>query len=345
MFANRARSGRLGAALVLTLTLAAPATAGEVLEGVQARGILRCGVSEGIPGFSEQDASGQWRGLDVDFCRAVAAAAVGDPDKVKFVPLSAAARFPALQAKTIDLLVRNTTWNLMREAVLKVQFPAVLLLDGQGFMVPAGSQVGAPEDLAGATVCVARATTSERNLRAYFEDRRLAVTPLLIESAREVATAFYAGRCLAYTSDAAQLAAMRLLAPGGPEGYRILPQRISKEPLGPVIWAGDPEWATVVRWVLFALILGEEEGVTQANLDQVLAERRTLISHLQDDEKRQLADAMGLKPGWAARALKAVGNYGEMYERNLGSASPLKLDRGPNRLWRDGGVMYAPPID
>ncbi len=226
---------------------------------LKARGVLRCGVSEGIPGFSQRDASGRWTGLDADFCRAVAAAVLGDADKVEFVPLKASLRFQALEARRVDLLARNTTWTLTREAVLGVQFPAVLFYDGQGFMVPAASKVSTAKELDGATVCVEKGTTHERNLARYAGRNGLILTPLAIDSAGEVAFAFFAGRCAAYSSDSAQLVAARLKAPAGPEGYRILPERISKEPLAPAVWGGDPRWASVVRWVLFALILAEEE--------------------------------------------------------------------------------------
>jgi general L-amino acid transport system substrate-binding protein len=340
-----ARPVQLGALLCLSLTLQPPVHAGEVLDAVKARGVLRCGVSEGIPGFSEQDAGGRWRGLDADFCRAVAAAVVGDPDRVQFVPLRASTRFPALQARRIDLLVRNTTWTLTREAMLKVQFPAVLFFDGQGFLVPAGSGITAAEQLQGATVCVEKGTTHERNLRDYFGARGLAVTPLVIDSAGEVAQAFFAGRCRAYTSDASQLAAMRLRAPEGPQAFTILPERISREPLAPAVWGGDPEWASVVRWVLYGLILAEEHGATRDTVDTVLAGGRTPLSRLTGAERDVLARALDLPPGWGLRAVKAVGNYGELYDRNVGAGSPLGIDRGLNRLWSQGGLMYAPPID
>lgn len=319
--------------------------AGEVLEALKSRGTLRCGVSEGIPGFSERDAAGRWQGFDVDICRAVAAAVFGDGERVEFVPLRASARFPALQARKIDLLLRNTSWTLTREAILKLQFPAILLYDGQGFMVPADSSVQAPTDLAGATVCVEKGTTHMRNLRDYFGARDLSVNPLTIDSATGVVEAFTAGRCQAYSADTSQLAAARSRLPGGRQSWRILDERISKEPLAPVVWGGDQEWTTLVRWVIHALILAEESGATQANLDQVLAEGRTPLSRLSHDERTLLARNLGLTPGWAVRAVKTVGHYGELFERHLGPDSPLGLERGPNRLWTQGGLLYAPSID
>ncbi len=321
------------------------AYAGEVFDALKSRGTLRCGVSEGIPGFSEPDAAGRWQGFDVDICRAVAAAVFGDPERVNFVPLRASTRFPALQAGKIDLLLRNTSWTLTREAILKLQFPAVLLYDGQGFMVPADSAVRTPADLAGASVCVEKGTTHERNLRDYFGSRDLEVTVLMIDSTTEVVETFIAGRCLAYSSDASQLAATRSRLPGDRQSWRILEDRISNEPIAPVVWGGDQEWTTVVRWVLYALILAEESGATQANLDQVLAEDRTPVSRLSYDERALLARNLGLTPGWPARAVRAVGNYGELFERHLGQDSPLGIERGPNRLWTQGGLLYAPSID
>lgn len=323
------------------------AVAGEVLDGVKARGVVRCGVSEGSPGFSQQDAAGRWQGLDADFCRAVAAAVLGDGERVRFVPLKASTRFPALQAGRIDLLVRSTTWTLMREAVLTVQFPAVIYYDSQALLVPAGAGIDTPADLNDATVCVEKGTTHARDLERYADQHGLSLTPLLIDSAAEVAAAFFAGRCAAYTADASRLAGVRMTAPGGADGYVILPERIAEQPLAPAVWEGDPEWTTVVRWVLFVLILAEAEGIGQANLETRLAQGGGPLAWLSrhDEYKRLLAQAVGLEPGWAARAVKAVGNYGEVFARNLGADSPLKIERGLNRLWTDGGLMYAPPVE
>lgn len=327
-------------ALVLWLPLA---QGGEVLEGVKARGEVRCGVSEGIPGFSEKDPSGRWVGLDADFCRAVAAAVVGDGEKVKFVPLSAAGRFPALQARNIDLLARNTTWTLVREAVMGVQFAATLFYDGQSFLVPAENPVQRPTDLAGATICVQKGTTSERNLKRYFAQRQLSVTPLVLDSTPDVAEALFAGRCQAYSSDSAQLAGMRLLAPAGRQAYRILPELISSEPLAPAVWGGDQQWATMVRWVLFALIHAEDLGITRTLAREPPSDFITSLLSWDQEEANALSKAMGVAPGWSQRAVATVGNYGELFERNLGDASELGLERGYNRLWKDGGLLYAPP--
>ena len=333
------------ALLILTFLIPPAAEAGEVLDGVKSRGQLRCGVSEGIPGFSARDADEHWRGLDVDFCRAVAAAVLGDPDKVEFVPLRASTRFPALQSRKIDLLMNNTTWTLTREAVLKVQFPGILFYDGQGFMVPGDANMTTIADLDGETVCVEKGTTHQRNLAAYFNTHGGSVKPLVIDSAPEAAAAFFAGRCRAYTSDTGQLAAMRLLAPKDAPASVILPERISKEPLSPAVWGGDPEWATVIRWVLNVLILAEEYGMTRDNLDAVIAENKNPLVQRSADEREVIARSLGIAPRWGTRAIQAVGNYGEMYERNVGRDSPLQIERGLNRLWNQGGLHYAPPID
>ncbi|WP_217648258.1 amino acid ABC transporter substrate-binding protein [Geopseudomonas sagittaria] len=334
-------------ALVLFLAVwpGASAYAGQVLDTVKARGELRCGVSEGIPGFSEQDADGRWRGLDADFCRAVAAALLGDAEKVAFLPLRSSTRFPALQARKIDLLVRNTTWTLTREALLQVQFPAVLFYDGQAFMVAKSSGIARLADFKEGRVCVGKGTTHEGNLADHARIHGLAWQPLVLDSASAVAEAFFAGRCDAYTSDSAELAAMRLRAPGGPEAFVILPERISKEPLGPVLAAEDTQWTSLVRWVLYALVLAEEHGVTQANVETKVREFGGATGLLLSGHDTRLARALGARDDWVIRAVRAVGNYGELYERNLGSASPLNIERGLNRLWSDGGLMYAPPID
>lgn len=328
----------VSAATMLAAVVWAPpsAAAGETLEQVKTRGTVRCGVSEGIVGFSTKDASGRWSGLDADFCRAVAAAALGDGEKVTFLPLRASARFPALQLGTIDLLARNTTWTLSREAGLKVVFAGILFHDGQAFMVPAPSRVKSVSQLNGATICVEKGTTHELSLAEYFGARDMTVTPLVIDSPTEVADAFFAGRCGAYTSDTAQLVAARLRTPTG-RAARILPDRISKEPLGPVVRRGDDDWQTLVRWVLFALVAAEENGITRESAGTSLA-RRALVAD------GGLAKALGTDPDWALRAVQSVGNYGEMFDRNLGARSPLKLERGLNRLWTQGGLMYAPPV-
>ncbi|TVR97553.1 MAG: amino acid ABC transporter substrate-binding protein [Rhodospirillales bacterium] len=334
-----------GLVLCAILLSSPPAGAGAVLEAVKARGMLRCGVSEGIAGFSQQDSSGRWQGLDADFCRAVAAAVVGDAEKVEFVPLRASTRFPALQAKKVDLLARNTTWTLTREAVLKVQFPAIIYYDAQGFLVPAESGIREVGGLDGATICVERGTHHRRNLQRYAAQAGLSFIPLVAESAQEVAAAFFEGRCAAYSADTSQLAAARTELPGGADQFVILEERIAEEPLAPVVWGGDPEWTTVVRWTLFGLVLAEKHGVTQANVEALAVAASGPVSGLFQEVKDQIGEALGLDPSWMVRAIRAVGNYGELFERHVGGESPLKLERGLNRLWGEGGLLYAPPID
>ena len=331
------------AALLAVVSAAPAAVAGETITQIKSRGALRCGVSDGIAGFSAKDASGRWSGLDADFCRAVAAAALGDPEKVTFVPLRASARFPALRSRVIDLLARNTTWTLAREGGLKVQFAGVLFYDAQAFMVPTASPVKSAPQLKGATVCVEKGTTHEGNLADYFAARGMSVTPLVIDSMTEVADAFFAGRCRAYTSDVSQLAAARLRAPAG-RTFRILAERISKEPLAPSVRSGDDDWLTLVRWVLFVLVAAEEQGITQDSVHALREGPRAAAVRRALGGDPELAKALGTDPDWTLRVVQSVGNYGEMFERNLGAKSPLKLERGLNRLWTQGGLMYAPPV-
>ncbi len=320
------------------------ASAGDTLSGVKSRGVLRCGVSEGIMGFSIKDDSGRWAGLDADFCSAVAAAVLGDGQKVRFVPLFASARFPALKSGQIDLLARNTTWTLGREANLGTHFAGTLFYDGQSFLVPRSNKARRPEDLADSTICVVKGSTHEVNLADYFKTRGLSFEPIVAESVLQAKETFFKGGCQAYSSDASNLAATRLQAPAGPDAFVLMPDRISKEPFGPVVNRGDEQWFTIVKWVLFALIEAEERGITRKNV-------RTILNSTTDpavmaflDKHGGYGKALGIPPGWVARVIETVGNYGEIFERNLGGGSPLKLERGLNRLWTQGGLMYAPPF-
>ncbi|WP_248324301.1 MULTISPECIES: amino acid ABC transporter substrate-binding protein [unclassified Caballeronia] len=331
----------LAALLMLALPAASLAAGSETLAQIEARGALRCGVSEGIAGFSAQDASGRWTGMDADFCRAVAAAALGDPDKVAFVPLRTSARFPALRTRRIDLLARNTTWTLLREGTLGVQFAGVLFYDAQAFMVWTKNPIRASSSLNGATVCVLRDTSSEGNLSTYAEANALDIKPLVVGSVDALERAFLEGQCSASTGDASLLAALQARAPGGASSVVILPERISREPLGPVVRDDDSAWLTVVRWVLFTLIAAEELGVTRANHVERMRDPRVARALVPD---AAVTTMLGLKPGWTARALNSAGNYGEMFDRNLGSASPLQMKRGLNDSWTRGGLMYAPPM-
>ena len=311
------------------------------LAQVRARGVLRCGVSDGIAGFSMQDASGRWSGIDADFCRAVAAAALGDPDKVAFVPLRTAARFPALRTGRIDLLARNTTWTLLREGTLGVQFAGVLFYDAQAFMVPANSGIRTLASLKGATVCVQRETSSETSLAGYSSAHALEFKPLVVGSVSELAQAFFSGRCAAMTADASLLATLKSRAPGGAAAFAILPERISKQPHAPAVRGDDDAWLVIVRWVLYTLIAAEELDVTRQNQAQRL--RDPLVARALVPDATVTA-TLGIAPGWTERALSSAGNYGEMFERNLGTGSPLALERGLNALWTHGGLMYAPPM-
>ncbi len=344
MTGGLARTFRRLAGLLLAAGVAFAAHAGQTLDGVKARGFLRCGVSGDIPGFSQKDAAGRWSGFDADFCRAVAAAVLGDAEKVRFVPLKASERFPALQARTIDLLVRNTTWTFPREVMLRARFPAVLFYDGQAFMVPATSAAKTFADLMGAKICVEKGTTHEQTLADLFAARGLRPDLLVIDSAAGAAESLFAGKCAAYTSDASQLAAARLRAPGGPQGWVILPERISKEPLAPAVLGGDEEWFLLVRWVLYAQIAAEEHGITRANVEQTVRQTRDPGLRRLTGAEGGYGKALGVREDWAVRAIAAVGNYGEMFERNLGRDSPLKIERGLNRLWTEGGLVFAPPL-
>src|SRR5215470_15629707 len=316
--------------------------AGEVLTGVQSKDAVRCGVSEGLLGFSLKEPNGRWSGLDADFCRAVAAAALGNPEKVVFVPLITSARFLALRTGQIDLLARHTTWTFGREVGLGIHFTGILYYDGQGFMVTRKSGIGKIDNLNGATICVENETTSEENLDNYFRSRGWKYQPVPVKSAVEAMAAFSAERCRDYTSDRGELASMRVTASAG-GGYLILPGEIAKEPLGPAVLRGDDEWFTLVRWVLFALVAAEEYGITRDNVQAKQKEADPILKDFFAASERY-NKALGVKADWAAKTVKSVGNYGEIFERNLGAQSPLKLERGLNRLWTHGGLMYAPPF-
>jgi len=336
---------RLLVALLAACLWQAGAHAGTTVQDIQKRGALRCGVSNAVPGIAAQDSTGRWQGLETDFCRAVAAAVLGDAERVTFVPLRASQRFPALLTNRVDLLLGNTTWTLSREALLGVRFPATLLHDGQSFMVRAASAAQDPKDLGGTQICVEKDTTHSLRLRQLSAHTGLALQPLVAESATTAADDFFAGRCAALTAEASQLVALRLRSGKSPADYRILTRAISREPVGPVVRADDPAWETIVRWVAYGLILAEEYGITRETADQahlpVYAEAWGVSN---EQEFLMIAQALGLDLGWQMRSIRAAGNYGEMFERNLGERSALGLERGPNRLWKDGGLMYAPPI-
>ncbi len=327
----------------LALMLPGQAHAGKTLEAVRARGQVVCGVSNGVAGFSAPDAQGQWQGLDVDVCRAVAAAVLGDGSKVKFTPLNSQQRFAALQSGQIDVLSRNTSWTLTRDASLGLQFTAITYFDGQGFLVGKKFKVSSARQLKDAQVCVQSGTTSEKNLADYSRAHKLNLKPVVFDTFEASFKALFAGRCQAYSTDASALASIRNKQAPNPDDYVILPELISKEPLGPMVKRGDDEWAAIVRWAIFALQEAEELGVTQANVGAMARSTDPAIQRLLG-QSEDMGKLLGLDKAWAAQAIRAVGNYGEVFERNVGSQSVLKLPRGLNRLWSQGGLLYAAPI-
>ncbi|TMH71999.1 MAG: amino acid ABC transporter substrate-binding protein [Betaproteobacteria bacterium] len=341
---NQAAVWARAAAILTAAVLACPlAHAGKTLDDIKARGQVSCGVNTGLPGFSAADSQGNWSGIDVDVCRAVAAAVLGDGNKVKWVPVNAQQRLTALQSGEIDILSRNTTWTLTRDASLGLSFTGVTYYDGQGFMVPRKSRISSAKQLRGLQVCVLAGTTTERNLTDYSRANKLNAKPIVFEKLEATQAAYFSGRCQAYTADASALAAARDKEAKNPDEHVILPELISKEPLGPAVRRGDDEWFAIVKWVLFGLIEAEEYGITQANLDQMKSSDNPAVQRIlgvSDDTGKLL----GLDREWLVRAIRTVGNYGEMFDRNVGAKSTLKIPRGLNALWNKGGIQYAPPI-
>jgi general L-amino acid transport system substrate-binding protein len=337
------RSGARALALAgLVCALFVSPSGAETLAAVRARGALVCGVSQGLAGFSSVDDKGEWSGFDVDFCRALAAAILGDPLKVTFVPLSTSARFDALSAGAVDLLARNTTWTMSRETQRGFLFAGISYFDGQGFLVRKARGAISARELAGAKVCVQSGTTTETNLADYFGANGLALHVVSASSPADARTSYESGLCDAVTSDVSQLHAERL-ALGSPTEHIILPDIISKEPLGPVVRGDDMAWFNLVKWVHFALINAEELGVDSKGVDAALRSTRPDVRRLVGTEGA-LGESLGLSNEWAARAIRAVGHYGEIFERNVGAASPLRIPRGLNQLWSMGGLQYAPPL-
>ena len=333
--------------LILLLALAAGAglassARAATLDEVKSRGELRCGVNIGLAGFSAPDDKGEWRGLDVDFCRAVASAIFGDASKVKFVPLSAKERFTALQSGEIDLLSRNTTWTMSRDTEQGLNFVGITYYDGQGFLVKKALGLTSVAQLAGASICMQTGTTNELNVADYFRTRGLSFNPVVFEKNEEAITAYNLGRCDAYTTDSSGLYAQRIKL-ADPDANVVLPEVISKEPLGPVVRQGDEQWANLVQWTLFAWLNAEELGIKQGNVDQMLGSPNPEVRRLLGVEG-DFGKGIGLSNDWAHAIIKNVGNYGESFERNLGKGSRLNIARGLNRLWTDGGLHYAPPI-
>jgi general L-amino acid transport system substrate-binding protein len=330
-------------AALLALALApGPALAESTLERLKARGQLQCGVNTGLPGFSSADEQGNWSGLDADFCRAVAAAVLGDASKVRFTPLTAKERLTALQSGEVDILSRNTTWTLTRDSALGVHFAAVTYFDGQGFMVPRKLGIKSARELDGASVCILAGTTTELNLADYFRTHGMSYQPVVFDTGDQTVRGFESGRCDVLTSDQSQLYALRIKLADPASGV-ILPEVISKEPLAPAVRQGDDAWFNLVRWTHFAMLNAEELGITAANVDEMKASTNPEIRRLLGVEGA-LGKGLGLGEDWAYQIIKQVGNYAEVFERNLGKGSPLGIERGQNALWRDGGLQYAPPI-
>ncbi|MEQ9247432.1 MAG: amino acid ABC transporter substrate-binding protein [Nitratireductor sp.] len=333
----------LGSAAIAMM--AAPASAA-TLDDVKAKGHVQCGVNTGLIGFSAPDDQGNWKGLDVDFCRAVAAAIFDDPDAVQFTPLSAKDRFTALQSGEVDVLSRNTTWTISRDTALGLNFAGVTYYDGQGFMINQKKLEGINSalQLSGAAVCVQAGTTTELNLADYFKANNMEYSPVVFEKFEEVNAAYDAGRCDVYTTDQSGLYAVRLNL-SNPDDHIVLPEIISKEPLGPAVRHGDDQWFDIVKWVYYALVNAEELGISQANLDEKMGSNNPEVRRLLGTEDgTKLGTDLGLTNDFAVRAIKHVGNYGEIFERNVGADSPLKISRGINALWTKGGLQYGMPI-
>jgi general L-amino acid transport system substrate-binding protein len=322
------------------MALASAAQAQSTLDAVKAKGFVQCGVNTGLAGFSQPDSKGVWRGLDVDVCRAVAAALFGDAGKVRYTPLTAQQRFPALQSGEVDVLSRNTTWTVTRDTSLGLNFVGVNYYDGQGFMVPKKLNVKSAKQLNGATVCVQPGTTTELNLADYFRANRMTFKPVVIEKLEEVLNAYFAGRCDVYTSDVSGLVSVRGSRAPKPDDHVILPEVISKEPLGPAVRHGDDRWFDLVKWSLFAMIEAEETGLTSKSIDQALSSKDPAVQRFVG-ASGDIGKMLGLDNRWAYNIVKQVGNYGESFDANL---KPLGFERGINALWTQGGLMYAPPI-
>jgi len=322
---------------------AAHAASAATLDTIKERDELHCGVTTGLPGFSAPDENGEWTGLDVDTCRAVAAAVLGDASKVKFVPLTAKERFTALQSGEIDVLSRNTTWTLTRDSSLGLNFTGTNYYDGQGFLVKSELGVDSAEQLAGAAICIQSGTTTELNLADYFRLKGMDYQPVVFDTSEQTVQAFDADRCDVLTSDQSQLYALRSKM-DDPGSAVVLPEVISKEPLGPVVRQGDDEWFNIVKWVLFTQINAEEMGITSENVaDLVANSEKPGVRRLLGVEG-DMGDKLNIPADYAQKVISQVGNYGEMFDRNVGPDTPLGMERGINALWTDGGIMYAPPV-
>ena len=326
------------------VALGAGAASAGTLDDVKAKGFVQCGVNTGLAGFGAPNDKGEWSGFDVDYCKAIAAAIFGDATKVKYTPTTAKERFTALQSGEVDLLARNTTWTISRDTALGFNFRPVNYYDGQGFMVKKSLNVKSALELSGASVCVQSGTTTELNLADFFKANKMEYNPVVFEKLEEVNAAYDAGRCDAYTTDQSGLYAIRLTLTA-PDDHVILPEIISKEPLGPAVRQGDDQWFDVISWVHYALISAEEFGITQANVEEMKnSENPDIKRFLGMEADSKIGADLGLDADWAVKLIKATGNYGEIFDRNIGEGSPLKIARGINALWSKGGLQYSPPI-
>lgn len=332
----------LGLGLAGTLALSGEASAQATIANIKQKGYVQCGSNPGLAGFGVPDAQGKWTGFDVDYCKALAAAIFNDPNKVRYIPLSSKDRFTALQSGEVDVLVRNSTWTMSRDTQLGLDFPAVNYYDGQGFMVRKKLGVTSAKQLDGASVCTQQGTTTELNLADFFRSNKLKYEVVAFASADDTFKAYDTGRCDAFTTDSSGLYAERLKA-SAPDDHVVLPEIISKEPLGPSVRHGDSQWADIVRWVHYAMLTAEELGVTKANVDQMKGSDNPDIKRLLGSEGKY-GESIGLSNDWGYRIIKLVGNYSEVFEKDVGSGSPLKIQRGVNALWSKGGLQYAPPI-
>ncbi|WP_144063080.1 amino acid ABC transporter substrate-binding protein [Litchfieldella anticariensis] len=327
------------AALVLGATSTAQAA---TLDDVKQRGVVQCGVSDGLPGFSAPNDQGEWQGIDVDVCRAVAAAVFGDSEAVRYVPLNAVERFTALQSGEVDVLSRNTTWTTTRDTTLGLNFAGVTFYDGQGFLISSDLGISSVQELDGAAICIQAGTTTELNVADYFRAHEMQFDPIVFDTSEQTVGGFEAGRCDVLTSDTSQLAALRIQL-SDPSGAMILPEVISKEPLGPVVRQGDDQWFNIVKWSLFAMLNAEELGISSENVDEMTNSENPNIARLLGQDGNY-GEGMGLSADWAYNIISQVGNYAEIYDRNVGLNSPLEIERGVNALWTEGGLQYAPPV-
>ena len=328
----------------VALSLVSGIAHASTLDDVKKKGFVQCGVNTGLPGFGNPDANGNYTGFDVDYCRAMAAAIFGDPSKVKYTPLDGTERFPALQSGEVDLLVRNTTWTMSRDTTLGFTFAGVNYYDGEGFMVRKSANIAHVKDLDGATICVQGGTDTVTGLADYFKKNNLKYTPLVIDKLSDVNSAYDSGRCDALTTDRSGLAANRLQM-SKPDDHIILPEIISQEPLGPVVRNNDVQWFQIVKWVSNAMLDAEYLGVTQANVDDQLKSQDSAVQRLLGVGDNDFGKSIGLDAKWAYNIVKGVGNYGDVYERNLGLKTPMQLARGLNAQWSQGGLQYGIPIE